>query len=121
MGGGPISFVLRETIPRISVLEVLHAGITEDLRDDRRGRDGETVGVAVGDADLWEVAFRQREVIDQNQVGHDGEARDSATHGPTIGIRQPSTIDDVMAGPSQRHDRARREDRTVREPTLRLG
>ena len=77
---GAVAFVLLETIFGKLRAEVTHDPITRDFGDHARGRDGQTVTIAVDDGGLREWKWENRKTIDQNMIWRRGESRKRDPH-----------------------------------------
>ena len=77
---GAVALVLVETIFGKLRAEVTHDSIARHFRDHARGRDGQTVAIAVDDRSLREWKWKNREPVDQNVFRRTGERAESDSH-----------------------------------------
>lgn len=75
-----VAFVLAEAIIWETRAEVPHNRVARDLRDHARGRDGETVAIAVDDRCLGQGEGENRQPIDQDMLRLKGEAGQRQVH-----------------------------------------
>jgi hypothetical protein len=75
-----VAFMLAEAILRKTRAEVAHNRIARHFRDYGRGRDAETVAIAVDDRGLRQRKGKNREAVDENVLRLKGEGGDGRAH-----------------------------------------
>src|SRR5665647_1544618 len=68
MGSGRVTFVLREAILRILLIQFCHNAVTRDLGDDGSGGDGADITVSLDDAHLILIPESKIPSIDQKEI-----------------------------------------------------
>lgn len=77
---GAVALVLAEAIFRETRTEVAHNRVPRDLRDDARCRDTETVAIAVDDRRLRQGKGKNRQAVDEDVLGLQGERGKCGPH-----------------------------------------
>src|SRR5256884_8388296 len=77
---GAVALVLVETIFGKLRAEVTHDSVARHFGDHARGRDGQTVAIAVNNCGLRKWKWKNRTTIDQNVIGRKRERAQRDSH-----------------------------------------
>ena len=88
-----VAFVLAETILGKTRAKFTHHGIACDFRDHARGRDAQTVAIAIDDRGLGQREGKHRQAIDEDVFGLKGETGEGEPHGFVRGAQDVDVVD----------------------------
>src|SRR6185503_10520480 len=88
MFGRRITFMCRESVSGIHLVQLEHVGVASCFSEDRRGRDTRRKSIATNDAALRRLAMRNPARVDKNEVRRASQTLHRALHG-----QQSSVID----------------------------
>jgi len=77
---GAVTFMLAETIFGKMAAEVTHHSVAGDFGDHAGGGNAKAEAIAVYDGGLWTWKGNNRQAIDQNVIGRDGERGNRHAH-----------------------------------------
>ena len=91
--GGGVALVVSEAVVGVEGVVHGHDVVAVDFGDDGRGGDGDGEGVAVGDAVVRDVDFRQGEGVDEGVLGDGREGGEGFGHGEAAGRGDAKGVD----------------------------
>jgi hypothetical protein len=105
-----VAFVLAEAILGKTGAEVPHNRVARDFRDHARGRDAETVAIAIDDRRLRQWKGKNGEAIDEDVLRLQGERSERRAHRLVGGPQNIDRVDlDRIDDPDGPNDRAVRD------------
>ena len=88
-----VAFVLAEAILRETGAEVAHNRVARDFGDDTRGRDAETVAIAVDDGGLRQWEGKDGQAVDEHVLGLHGQSFQRRPHRFVSGAQDIDRVD----------------------------
>jgi hypothetical protein len=93
VSGRDVADVRDESVPGVQRVESAHDPVTNDLGDDRRGRDGGTARVAVDDGAVRWSGRAEPKAVDEAGVGGGMEVAENRAQTRKVAAMEPRAVD----------------------------
>jgi hypothetical protein len=119
--GGPVSLVQEKPVLRVLGVRSDHQPIPKDLRDNRRGGDGQAQPIAFDDRPLFRRNSRQDDGVEKEIIGRRRQMPDRLTHGKAGGLENVQSIDQLRIHDADTDIHCHREKARVQTVALPLA